>query len=232
MRTRNALELLAAAGRPLLAEADSLVDAGEEELILTRILATDRQAGDLRRRRRAMLVLAVGVIVAAAVAAVSSGAFTNSSPSTGPQRAALTGPRLKLAGFHFKTPAGYKTSTDSCVAGTSRSGQGTAMDGFAVAASAEGGCIEAAVMIAMPGASWSPAQEGAASVSVGAYEGYFESEDSSGLSTLYVQLPDLGEIRQYLELHSEGLTQLQLIAIAQSGLPQNPADSRTMGPTG
>jgi len=231
MRTRNALERLAAAGGPLLAAADSLVDASETERILAGILASDRRATVSHRRRRAVLVLTLGAVVAAAIAVVSTGAFTGSNRAGGHHRVALTGPRLKLADYHFKTPAGFKASSGSCVAPSSSSGPVTVTNGLAAAASAEGGCLEAFVMIASPGAS-TPAQEGAAPVAVGAYQGYFVPEDSSGRSTLYVQLPDLGDMKQFLSLLAESLTEQQLIAIAESGLPQNPDASKTIGPTG
>ena len=48
MRTRNSLERLAAAGRPRLSQADTLVDSAETDRILERIVATDRSA--VRRR--------------------------------------------------------------------------------------------------------------------------------------------------------------------------------------
>jgi hypothetical protein len=228
MRTRNALERLAAAGRPVLAEAESLVDAHDEEAILARILASDRPAAVVNRRRRAALVIALGVIVATAIAAVSTGAFTSANRSGGNPRVALTGPELQLAGFRFRTPAGYKTSNGSCV--VHRSGPMSVLNGFAAAASADGGCIEAFFMVANDDAR-TPAQEGATPVSVGAYQGYYVSENSSGESTLYVQLPKLGDMKQYLSLFAERLTEQQLVAIAQSGLPQNPDASRTMGPS-
>jgi hypothetical protein len=104
------------------------------------------------------------------------------------------------------------------------------MKGFAAAASADGGCVEAFILLADPGAK-GPAEEGATPVSVGAYEGYFMPENTSGESTLYVQLPKLGDTRQYLSLLAERLSEQQLVAIAQSGLPQNPDESRTIGPT-
>jgi len=228
MRTRNALERLDAAGRPVLAEAESLVDAHDEERILVRILASDRPVAVVNRRRRVVLALAVGAIVAAPIAVVSTGAFTSSNRSGGTHRVALTGPKLQLAGFRFRTPAGYKTSNGSCV--VHRVGPVTVMNGFAAAASAEGGCIEAFFMIAVADAR-TPAQEGATPVPVGAYQGYYMSENSSGESTLYVQLPKLGDMKQYLSLFAERLTEEQLVAIAQSGLPQNPDAARTMGPT-
>jgi hypothetical protein len=230
MRTRDELERLAVAGRPLLAGADALVDAAEEGRILARILASDRPAEAVARRRStpralwAALVLVGAVVVAAGVAVVSTGVLGRSnSPATRPRgdrNLALSGARIELAGYEFKTPAGFKASSDSCVAASSSSsGPVTVMNGFAAAASADGGCIEAFGMVSGSG---SPAQHGAEPVAVGAYQGYYVPEDDSGESTLYIQIPASGDLSHYLALFAEGLTEQQLIAIAQSGLPPNP----------
>ena len=58
MRTRNALERLEAAGRPLLAEVESLVDVAEEGRILERILAA-ASAGRSPRATRGRAALAL-----------------------------------------------------------------------------------------------------------------------------------------------------------------------------
>jgi hypothetical protein len=228
MPTRNPLERLAAAGGPLLAAVEGLVDDEEEERILALILTSERRSFAVRRSRVAVLALAAAVLVAA-VAAVAAGVF-NHAAAPAHHRLALTGPKIKLAGFHFRTPAGFTASKASCAAPPAPGSPTTVMNGFAAAASADGGCVEAFFMIAMSGSSWTPAQVGNP-VSLGAYQGWFVPADSSGQSTLYVQLPTLGDTSQYLLLHSEGLTEDKLVAVAQSGLPQNPSDSRTMGPT-
>jgi len=221
MRTRNALERLAVAGSPLLAEAESLVDAGEEEQILAQILASDRRVAAPHRSRRPVLVLALGAIVTAAVAVVSTGAFTHSNPAAEHHRIVLTGPKLQLAGYHFRTPAGFTASSTACASGH-RTGQSTAMQNFAAAASADGGCLEAFIMISLNG---SAVPADATPVDVGAYQGYITAADSSQRMTLYVELPALGgEINwQAVVLVSQGLTTEQLIAVAQSGLPATPS---------
>lgn len=222
MRSRNSLTRLAAAAPIVEVRADDV----EEDRILARILASERSGPARRRRvtRRATLIL-VGVAVlvaAAALAMLEIGRGTTQAKGTVPRHhVVLTGPRIELAGFHFRLPAGFKASSDSCVAASSSSGPVTVMNGFAAAASAEGGCVEAFFMVSSPDGR-SPAGNGAQPVDVGTYQGYFVPADASGESTLYVQLPTLyNGSKQYLALFSEGLTEAQLIAVAQSGLPGN-----------
>jgi hypothetical protein len=214
MRTRNALERLAAAGRPLLAEAESLVEPDERERILERILASERRVAAVPSRRRTVLVLVLGAIVAAAIAVVSIGVFTRSSRTGGHHPFALTGPTIELAGYHFRTPAGFKAAS-SCQAPPTGTGPTTVLNGFAAAASADG-CVEAAVLIH---AGARPA--GAEPVDVGQYQAYYASPDSSGESTLYVELPNAGGDGgpAYVVLFARGLTEDQLVAVAASGLP-------------
>jgi hypothetical protein len=225
MRTRNELERLTAAGRPLVANAESLVDTGEEDRILERILASERPAPRGARRGRAVLALAgAAVLVAAAAVAAIERGNSAASPPNGRTRhhpVALSGATFRLSSYRFKTPAGFKASSDSCVAASSSSGPVAVMNGFAAAASADGGCVEAFFTLESTDGS-SPASNGAQPVDVGTYPGYFVPADASGESTLYVQLPTFynGE-KQYVALFSEGLTEEQLIAVAQSGLPGN-----------
>jgi len=207
MRTRNDLERLEAAGGPLLAEADSVVDAAEEERILERILASDRAAAATARPRpakRVALVL-VGAVVLAATAVLASleigGHRTAVPPPPAHQHVALTGPKIQLAGYRFRTPAGFK--------------------GFKAAASADGGCVEAFFLIRGNPDAPNPTPTDAQPVAVGSYQGYFVSQGSAG-DTLYVELPAGPAPHPYLVLYSQGLTEDQLIAVAQSGLPQNP----------
>jgi hypothetical protein len=222
MRTRNELERLAAAGRPLLSEADALVDAGEEEWILERILAFDRAAATVHRRRRAVLVLA-GVAVLAAVSAVASIELgRGDAPSTGPpahHHLALSGSRIQLAGYRFKTPAGFKHSAGACMPAPDANNPRPGSDGFAAAASADGGCVEAVLLIRAGAA---PA--GAEPVDVGGYHGWYVSPGSSAQSALYVEVPNAtGDGHPaYLELYAKRLTKDQLVAVAQSGLATLP----------
>ena len=228
MRTRNDLERLEAAGRPLLAEAESLVDTGEEDRILARILASDRPPARPRatRRLRPALLLAAAAVVAAAIAVVSSDVFTRSNPAAatqtgGPHRVALSGAAFQVAGYRFRSPAGFKASSSSCPGASSGSGPQTVLNGFAAAASADGGCVEAAYLIPGSPSAPDPTPADAQAVDVGSYQGYFVSQGSAG-DTLYVELPAGPAPHPYLVLFAEGLTEDQLIAVAQSGLPQNP----------
>ena len=218
MRAHDALERLAAAGGPLLAEVESLVDTSEEERILGRILASDRRVAVVHRRRRTVLVLA-GVAVLGAAAALASLEIGGGSPATG----ALSGARIELAGFHFRTPAGFEESTTSCRPTND-------FNGFAAAASADGGCLDAFVMFSSRG---SAIPAGADPVTVGAYQGYFVSADASQQTSLYVVLPARGGFVKWqaLVLDARGLTEDQLVAVAESGLPQNPQTASTIGPT-
>jgi hypothetical protein len=228
MRTRNDLERLDAAGRPLLADADSLVDAAEQDRILERILVSDRPRVDRPARmtpRRRVAFLLVGVVLAAAVVAVALVGRGNrpASPSSrGHHQLALTGATIQLSGYRFRTPAGFKSSTSTCGAPATAAGNPrTITNGFAAAASADGGCVEAAYLIA-PSTAGGSIPVDAQPVDVGQYQGYFVPQDSSGGSALYVELPKAGGSsgnHVYLVLLSQGLTEDQLIAVAQSGLP-------------
>ena len=227
MRTCNDLERLEAAGRPLLAAAESLVDVAEEDRILERILASGRAPARPRATRglRPALLLTGAAVVAAAIAVLSSNVFTRSNAAapqtTGHHRVALSGAAFQVAGYRFRSPAGFKASSSSCPGASSGSGPQTVLNGFAAAASADGGCVEAAYLI--PGSPSAPdaTPADAQAVAVGSYQGYFVSQGSAG-DTLYVELPAGPAPHPYLVLFSEGLTEDQLIAVAQSGLPQNP----------
>ena len=226
MPARNALTRLAA----VAPTAEPSVDTGEEERILEGILASPRRTA---ARRRALLLVPAGAVVLAAAALAVSLAFGHSKPvasTTNGHRVALTGARIQAAGYHFRTPAGFKASTSSCVPSTSdsgphgitKSGPVTVMNGFAAAASADGGCVEAFFMLSHDGTT--PADNGATPVDVGSYQGYYVPQDASGESTLYVQLPKTADAGAsvYLALFAENLTEDQLIAVAQSGLPASP----------
>lgn len=217
MRTRDDLDRLAAAGRPLLSAAELLVDAGEEERILGRIVSTPRPAAPTRQPsglRRAVVLAAVAVLAAAALAATELHQ-RGGSPALGGQR--LTGAALSLAGYRFRTPAGFEDSSVSC--GPS------ATDRFAAAASADGGCVEAFFMLSSGGSPLVPA--GAEPVGVGAYQGHLVSQGDPQWLVLYVDLPELGDTSQDVVIRAQGLTAEQLVAVAESGLPATP--SATVG---
>jgi hypothetical protein len=215
MRTRDPLERLAAAGRPLLSYAGSLVDESEEDKILVRILTSPRPARQRERpRRRTAIVLVAAAIVVAAIAAFASGAFGRANHRT----AGLSGTRIQLAGYHFRTPAGFTPSGNAC--GTTAPNVVDGVQGFAAAASADGGCVEAFVMMSSNG---SAVPVGATPVTIGAYQAYLDGADSSGRMRLYVRLPDLGDEWQAVVFFATGLTSDQLVAVAQSGLPATPS---------
>jgi hypothetical protein len=174
------------------------------------------------RRLHPALLLAAAAIGAAAIAVVSSGVLGRSTPPANRTRGhhlpALTGSSIELAGYKFKTPAGFRASSTSCET-SSGSRQTPVLNGFAAAASADGGCVEAALLIR---AEEAPA--GAEPIGVGRYQGYYVSPDSSAESTLYVELPNAtGDGHPaYLVLYAKGLTEAQLVAVAQSGVPTLP----------
>jgi hypothetical protein len=226
MRASNELSRLSAAA-PGIAQTESLVDAGEEERILERILASSRGSAPVRRLPRRLAVLLVGAVLASAAvaAAIETGGHgkqLGSAPA--PRHVALSGARIQLAGYRFRTPAGFKKSTTACASDPSAAHQPTAvLNGFAAAASADGGCVEAAYLIAPSnlGNQGNLIPSAAKSVDVGTYQGYYVPPDSSGKSTLYVGLPKAGGSQNivYLVLLARELTEEQLIAVAVSGLP-------------
>ncbi len=227
MRTGNELDRLAAAEPAMLGETESLVDPSEQELILERILAAGRprvaRRGGRTRRRRAALVL-VGVVLAAAVFAVASIGHDSrpASVSPGPHRFRLSGATIQLAGYRFRTPAGFKRSTTACASSPSAAGKPTTvLNGFASAASADGGCVEAAYLIAPSTLQGGVIPTDAQPVDVGRYHGYYLAQSVEGRSALYVGLPKAGGTQNtvYLVLLARGLTEDQLIAVAISGLP-------------
>jgi hypothetical protein len=228
MRTSKELERLSAAEPSLLGQTESFVDASEEERILELILASGRpraagRGWKTRRRRTAFLL--VGAALAAAVVAVASIGHGNrtASRSRGQHdHLALSGATIQLAGYRFKTPAGFKTSTSTCGAPAASPGKPTAvLNGFAAAASADGGCVEAAYLIAPSTQQGGLIPKDAQSVDVGQYQGYYLAQSVDGRSALYVGLPKAGGTQNivYLVLLARDLTEDQLIAVARSGLP-------------
>lgn len=214
MRSRNALTQLAAAA----SQAELLVGPDEEDLILERILASPREAA--RRRKPARVRVAVTACAVGAFAGAIAVASTSGEHHS--HRLALTGSKLALAGYRFRTPAGFTASSNACASSPAAGQPTTVLNGLSAAASAEGGCIEAAIMFSTRG---SAVPAGATPVAVGAYQGYLVSPAGSDQTTLYVVLPALGgEVKwQAVVLESQGLTADQLVAIAQSGLPAKPS---------
>jgi hypothetical protein len=227
MRTRKALERLAAVGQPLVADADSLLDSGEEELILERIFASGSAREPFRRRRRRWLRVALVVALTGAVAAVLSLALSGGRPSTladgrhhPPLHLGLSRKTFTLAGYRFRLPAAFKRSSTACHVWQPKPGTPiTVTHWFRLEASADGGCLVAVIT-----AGGSPVPSGAQPVAVGAYNGFLATQGAQ--ETLYVQLP-VAEGNRYLVLVADGLSPDQLIAIAQSGLPGPPEPGQT-----
>jgi hypothetical protein len=223
MRTRNALERLGAA-----APAEPLLDAGEEDRILGRIVGSERHPARVHRRRLMLALAGIAVLAAAAIAAsLDVGHGAHHANVVKPKRGGhviLSGARIEAAGFHFKTPAGFKSSNTSCSATSSEGKPSTVGNGFAAAASADGGCVAAYFLIAGAPASHTPNPPPGDAVDVGSYHGYYDAQSDTD-AALYVELPKADPAASgpvYLVLFSHGLTEDQLIAVAQSGLPASP----------
>lgn len=222
MRTRNSIERLVAAGRPLLSDADALMDGNEQEQVLGRILASDRPA--FRRRRPIVIALVAAVVIGGAIATVVT--HGNVAPPTraagGHHEIRLTGVTIQAAGYHFRTPAGFAASGACESASPTPPGSPeTPAHAMRAAASADGGCVEALYLIAGSPNAPTPSPPPGEAVGVGSYQGYYDAQGDGG-ATLYVELPQ-GDARPvFLVLFAEGLTEPQLIAVAQSGLPSSP----------
>lgn len=213
MRTRDALERLAVAGRPLLADADSLVDPGEEERILEQVLASSRPVAarppTIRSLRPALLLGAA--FIAVALAAVSIEIVARGA---GHHRLAGRERTIALAGYRFRLPAGYSRSSGACQPARLTPGRPmTVIYGVRAAASAEGGCLDVTLAAGSP-----PVPPDVAAVTVGPYTGFLVTQGPER-ETLYLEIPVAGGGDHYLVLSAQGLTSEQLIAVARSGLP-------------
>ena len=222
MHATNELRRLAAAAPALLSQAESLVDGVEEDRILERILAVPRPAERRRMGRTARAALAaVGAAVVAAVTVVALG-HSPAATRTGGHRLALSGARIDLAGYRFRTPAGFKASSTAC---EHASLETPVRNGFAAAASADGGCVEAAVLVAPSSLVGGAIPAAAQPVDVDRHQSYYAAgAPEADEATLYVELPNAtGDHRlAYLVLIARGLTEDQLVAVAESGLPALP----------
>ena len=108
------------------------------------------------------------------------------------------------------------------------------MPRIATAASAEGGCVDGgiATLASTGGAAAILAHipSNAEPVAVGSYQGYFLSHAPPDgpvdpeKTALYVYIPGAAGLRhlEYVVLFAKGLTEEQLVAVAQSGLPASP----------
>jgi hypothetical protein len=197
-----------------------------------------------RRHVRLVLALAAIMIIAAVVAvAVANTGRGSQSVSKGPghQSRALTGATIELAGYRFRTPAGFKRSSGTCDTSPFDSGP-PPVPRIAAAASAEGGCVDGGIAILAstggPGAILAHIPSSAEPVAVGGYQAYFLAQmptDGCAVTPLtptpcghapvkmglYVNIPGAAGPRheEYVVLLARGLTEDQLIAVAESGLP-------------
>ena len=181
---------------------------------LARVGSGDRFRPPRRQLRRASL--GAGLVLAATCAALTFTVLDQSSPP------ALTGVTIQVAGYHFKTPAGFKASSSGAchlLIGPRMSNLPPSPNAFTTAASADGGCIEVTGLILNPA---SQMLADAQPVDVGAYQGYLIHGELLQLlvATTYDGIDTLGgPDTQYLVLTTNNLTADQLVAIALSGLP-------------
>ena len=218
MSSRTHLEQLTAARPAVLDHLDDVIDAGEQERILRRILVTERPAGQIADGRRCgwfPKVVAAAAVAAACAVAIWSIVGSGASPAGPP-----TAPTLRLAGYTFHLPRGF-AATDAACTPTPAPPAGspvTPVQSLEIAGSAAGGCIEGEVLsgtdVVPPSAS---------AVQVGSYDG-FQATTAAGNPILYVAIPPAtapGE-DAYLVLTATGLTPAELVAVAASGLPAQP----------
>ncbi len=115
MRTRNAIDA-SRRGRPAGAAA-RLRRRGPDPAADPRVAAPDRPYG---AAADAIALVLVGAVLVAAVVAVAALPFGHGASVGGTQRrqphVALTGAQIEIAGFHFRTPAGFKKEADTSCA--------------------------------------------------------------------------------------------------------------------
>lgn len=207
-----------------VAAADEVATSVARERLRGAIAA---EVANRRRDRRHRHEAAYAVGVAAAVAlALALALAVPSGPATPIRSIGKRGAVLELASYHFSLPSGFVPRDAACTTPPSvllpedgnravhqiGANPETVLQAMRSAASADGGCVEAALA---SGSDVIPAD--ATELAIGDYEGYL-STASNGDLTLFVAIPATYRTN-YLVLASEGLTQEQLVAIATSGLP-------------
>lgn len=176
----------------------------------------------------AACLVAAAVVTGLFVAAPSGRApavhrSANRAASTLPLRRGVT---LRLAGYDFSLPAGFKAFDGQCSPRSGKSGLRASMTPrvWKTAAAGSGACVEVQLMAG--GAVVPPSAQ---PVEVGAYQGFLvgpvasatESSTSETLYTLYVAVPS-AEGNHYLVLSAVGLAPPELMAIAEAALPGSP----------
>ena len=211
------------------------------QMLLDHLLAEPRASGlndtprwTAHRDRRRFAAASLGAAAVAAAGVVVGLALTGRAPSAehnkvlGPSNSS-NGSTLRLAGYSFQLPQGFTASSTSCGKPfTPPPGSHSVSvspppvvggDSYARAASANGGCVEAAL-----GTGYAA---NAQPVQFGSYQGYLWRTDSpvrGNQLSLYVVLPPSASANVGMDpglglfLDSTGLTEAQLEQIAESGL--------------
>jgi hypothetical protein len=167
-------------------------------------------------------IVIAGTVVVAGRSGNSPNVRTEASRAT--SRVGLSGPALRLASYKFRLPAGFKTVHRGCIPTPSPapSSPMTVLGHFVVAASTDGGCVQAE--LATPAGVAADARP----IQVGAYQGFISSTAPTS-ETLYVAIAAIGG-NHYLVLSATGLSPAQLIAIATTGLPRFPIAAQPTQP--
>jgi hypothetical protein len=176
-----------------------------------------RQHNYRPRGHSRVTVASTGLVIAALAAsggAYLAGVTTGSTGHVPAGAARLTGATIKLDGYQFALPAGFKATTTSCTP-PARGGLEPArpLSGkYAAGAAAQGGCVEAVLSAAsLTPPSW------ASPVQVGHYQGFVMSQPAEHRIALYV---DISSTQRYhwLVITAKNLSQAQVIAIAAKAL--------------
>ena len=184
--------------------------------------------GDYRPRGHGPVPVAAAGLAAAvlAVGGTYLAGATGGSAGHAPAAARLAGTTIRLDGYQFTLPAGYKPTSAPCTAPVRAGLNGTPVPGsalFAAGAAAHGGCVEAVLSgqdLTPPG--W------AVPVQVGHHQGYVMSQPRGDRITLYVDLSGAASPR-WLVITAKQLSQIQVVTIATRALTQ-PA-SQPPGPS-
>lgn len=194
-----------------------------------------------RRKLISGLAAAAVVIVGTGTAVLTTGGASNrvhqptqyASPSTS-ATVPLTGGAIRLADTTISLPAGFQPVDIACSpipSGLGPSIQFFDSPPFAAAASSDGGCFEALL------ASHASIPSDTDSVNFGQYQGSVITDESTGVTTLYVTVP-ADHFFAHLEtvngepistidvvLMAKGLSADEVESIAEAGIPTAPIPS-------
>jgi hypothetical protein len=214
-------------------EAD-MFEADLREALARRAAEVPPQVGDRLRlgdyRPRGHSPVPVAAVGLAAAVLAAGGVFlagaTAGTPGHAPAVARLAGATIRLDGYQFTLPAGYKPTSAPCTAPLRAGLSGTPVPGgaaFVAGAAAHGGCVEAVLSgqgLTPPG--W------AVPVQVGHHRGYVMSQPQGDRITLYVDLSGAAGPR-WLVITAKQLSQSQVVTLATRALAR-PA-SQPAGPS-